>query len=242
MKIILKLLLIAISLTIVAPFLLCWIVPQINGNYIQLDTVQNYSELFYEYDESEIPLYDLQLEEDNAKLTNEFTQKFSTLKFKCVSPFMSAVVRSLGVNSRNRYAHYRFNNNLTHKYSYDDDESIYNGKVVDVVNKSEKIYEISIYKIFDKAYAVADYMPGFMRSGNYDDNGRYSVFEIADCDDLQALMSDKKYNENPLFVTLNNPYINSPFWWIFGVEIVALIINIALIIRDKHRKKLGIKD
>ena len=188
MKKFLKIWIIVMVITLIDPLMLCWITTQVKGDYVQFDTPQHYSDLFYECDESEIPLYELE-SDDSDELIKDFTQKFSNLEFKSVSPFMSAVVRSLGVNSRNRYAHYRFNNDLTQKYSYDDDENIYNGKVVDVVNKSEKIYEISIYKIFGKAYAVADYMPGFMRSGDYDDNGRYSVFEIADCDNLQALMA-----------------------------------------------------
>lgn len=58
MKIFSKIMAVTMALTLIFPFLLCWILSTSNDIYVQPDEIQSYSDLFYECSENDGLLYD----------------------------------------------------------------------------------------------------------------------------------------------------------------------------------------
>lgn len=244
MKIALKIMAAIMALTLITPFLRCWISSASNDIYAQPDEAQSYSDLFYESSENDGLLYDLGFDENSEVLSNEFKELFSTLSLKRISPFMSAVVRCLSDKRKNRYASYNFNIALIDKSrsEYDDSENEYNEKVRETVEKSQKICDASLYKVFDKAYLIAEYLPDYIRlEDSYDDNGGYVVYEISAGENLQKILETKKYADVPFGSTYSNPYIYSLFRKAFGIEAVISSLLVALLLRKRERQKYGLE-
>ncbi|MGN0463443.1 MAG: hypothetical protein ACI4GA_01915 [Acutalibacteraceae bacterium] len=157
---------------------------------------------------------------------------------------MSAVVRCLSFKEKSRYASYSFNSAFIDKSlsENDDSENGYNEKVKETVEKSKKLCDASIYKVFGKAYLIAEYMPDYIRFEDSDSyNDGYVVFEILASNNLQKLLETKKYNEEPFGRTYSNPYIYSSFREIFGIEVAIMIILIAILLRKKSRQRYGLE-